>query len=302
MTSCTPGRLRHRRAVAGCRCAHRHQGQLLGANCSWNTGCALVVASPAVAVSPRVGASPAWPAPAQRQLGEQGRHFVGVAFVHLAGVVQARLDQPLANGVHHLVNHLAVRTASPSTQAPQAIEVAHLARPDTMAPRVAASAFQLERHAQHVGCVAGGEAAVDGQALALEPGDGGARARGAPGWRAPGPRGLGPGCSRPTARRRSGAPAWRHRRAGAGRSGSGWRVVTRFAGCAARQAPAGARAPTGSAAPRGGGPMARPSPPEKRTSLSPPRANGVDLDGFHHRTPSADQCTIKTQGGLAVAH
>ncbi len=102
---------------------------------------------------------------------QQVRHLAGIGFVHLAGVVQTGLDQFLADGGNHLVDHVARRRHRiPLCPGPQTVEMAHLPGPDARTENRSVRA-PVAGQAQHVGGIAGREAAVDDQPLALQAGD-----------------------------------------------------------------------------------------------------------------------------------
>ena len=106
----------------------------------------------------------------QRHRGEQRRQLARIALVHLARVVQPGLDQLLADGGDHLVDHLARRTLRVALRpGSEPVQVAHLPGPDPR-PQDCCFAAPVRRHAQHMCRVAGREAAVNREPLAFEPG------------------------------------------------------------------------------------------------------------------------------------
>ena len=106
----------------------------------------------------------------QRHRGQQRSHLPGIAFVHLPSVVKASLDQLLTNCVDDFVHHLTRgRLGVPLHPLTQTVQVAHLSRPNARAKNRRLRA-PVTGHAKHMGRVAGRKSTVDGQPLALQPG------------------------------------------------------------------------------------------------------------------------------------
>ena len=108
----------------------------------------------------------------QGHRGQQGRHLARVGLVHVSGVVQTRLDQLLANRVGDLGHHIA-RGCHRIAQRPlaQAVHMPHLARPNARGANRSLG-IPVVGHTQHMRRIAGGEAGVNRQALALQAGHG----------------------------------------------------------------------------------------------------------------------------------
>ena len=153
----------HGRVVAGSRCAHGDQGHV-GGELQGENGGARGGAGTGTGRWAGCGA-----APLQCHLRQQRGHVAGPVLIHLAGVVQPGLNQLLTDGGQHQVHHLA-RGRHCIAQSPgaQAIHVAHLPRPDARGQR-GCGLTPVGRHAQHMGGIAGREATVNRQTLALQP-------------------------------------------------------------------------------------------------------------------------------------